>query len=185
MSFGSSMRGVNEVAQSEPPPSGEYLLRISSIQRRDTKSGNGWYYNVKIVVVEPAYKGAAVFEMFNWENPSEDAVRIGQGKFKSLMRAAGFADLKEKPELSTTHKDIGELVQVGDVVERGIPFLGRIDKKKDKSGVERMAVTSWCFAGNAKPTGPDVKAEVEYAQVEDDIPASAVKYDGPDAKIPF
>ncbi len=71
-------------------PAGTYTVKIAASDWKATKSGNGKYLQFEMVVCDGEYKDRKVYDRFNLDNPSKEAVRIARGQFASLREAVGI-----------------------------------------------------------------------------------------------
>jgi hypothetical protein len=100
----------------EPIPKGNYRVRVVSIDQRQTKAGNGEAYNVRLDVVGPSHAGRVIFDYILIKHPSEEAVRIGRGRWAQLIRACG---LSNPP---TTDPLLGQEVQAFVKIEKSAEY---------------------------------------------------------------
>ena len=73
-------------------PKGLYPVEVEKCELKDTKDGEGYYFNVQFDVIGESFKGAKFFKMFNVINKSEKAVEIGKAQLKGFMEAAEADD---------------------------------------------------------------------------------------------
>src|SRR3972149_2845643 len=73
--------------QYEPLAPGIYEAVLVDCEIRDNKAGTGIYLNCQFELCDEKYRGRRVFEMFNLENPSQQAVLIAQHKLASFCMA--------------------------------------------------------------------------------------------------
>lgn len=73
----------------QPIPGGLYQAHITNSDKREAKSGNGWYLWFEFEVREGPHKGRKLFTNFNLGNSNAEAVRIANGQFSALCRACG------------------------------------------------------------------------------------------------
>ena len=106
----------NDKAQGgfENIPAGTYQMAMDSIEVKDTKSGEGQYFNTKFKILEGEYKGRILFKIFNIVNPSAKAAEIGRGQFAGYLAESGAP---------TKFKDVNEVC--------GYPVFGIVKIKSD------------------------------------------------------
>lgn len=73
-------------------PAGVYAVTVARGGMRRTRAGTGRYLHLELVVVEGEHAGRTLVHRFNFVNPSAAAVRIANGEFAALRRAAGVAN---------------------------------------------------------------------------------------------
>jgi hypothetical protein len=126
----------NEIADEDEfdaLPAGSYPLMVCKAEMRPTKSGTGRYCNVEFAIANGSGSGRKVFDIFNLENQSEVAQRIGKSHFKSFVVAAGVPIIKDEDHLF----DLVDKIVVADlVVERGTDGKDRNKVKKYYSSVK-------------------------------------------------
>lgn len=106
MSFSFDVGATGEQARLQ---NGEYIAICESADVRQTRAGNGQYLNCKFVVADGPCKGKVVWQMFNFENPSEVAQRIGREQLSRLCKAVGF---KDGDKLTSTDMIVGKPLRV-------------------------------------------------------------------------
>jgi len=93
----------------EPIPNGRYKAVATSAQRKHTKSGKGWFWELVFTIAEGGCEGKTVTHRFNMVNPSDDAVAIGRSQMKRYLDAIGNLEPKDESELC----DIAVYITVG------------------------------------------------------------------------
>jgi len=88
-----------EDASFDPIPAGQYKVICDKIEEKKTKAGTGSYLNCSFQVIEGEYKERLVFQMFNIDNPSEKAQKIGRQQLSSFCRAINVPKPKSEQEL--------------------------------------------------------------------------------------
>ena len=83
----------------EPLPNGEYVLKATACEERETKAGTGSYLAVTFEVAEGPHSGRRVWMNFNIHNPSEKAQNIGRQQLVSWATAAGKPDAADSDQL--------------------------------------------------------------------------------------
>lgn len=73
-------------------PVGEYTMQIIKSERRDTKSGSGWYLQLEFDVLSgPCATGRKFWDRLNLKNTNEQAQSIAQRQFHAIYTALGMA----------------------------------------------------------------------------------------------
>lgn len=73
-------------------PAGEYVMQIIKSERRDTKSGSGWYLQLEFDVLSgPCAPGRKFWDRLNLKNTNEQAQSIAQRQFHAIYTALGMA----------------------------------------------------------------------------------------------
>lgn len=113
--FDSSEVDVNERAPGnyEPIPEGEYTLEALEAEDKVTKDGGGSYINAKFEVKGGEHDGRLLWHIFNVQNRSETAQRIGRQQLVSWATACG------KPEADDTDKLIGKKFRAIVEIQKG------------------------------------------------------------------
>ena len=83
----------------EPLPAGYHICHITNSDKRDAKSGSGWYLWFEFEVREGKYAGRKVFWNCNMGNNNAEAVRIANAQFSALCRAVGKMRPRDTSEL--------------------------------------------------------------------------------------
>lgn len=107
--FGDLNINWNEVEKSSfaPLPPGVYAAKVTKTDVAKTKDGTGKYLKAEFSLLGgKGIKGRKVFEMFNFVNKNEEAVRIGLGKFKTLCEVVG----KDPDQMTDSSELIGSMV---------------------------------------------------------------------------
>ncbi len=102
MGFLGQTFNVNELQDGQsfdPIPAGQYVTTIEDAEIKTTKAGTGTYLKLKMKVSEGAYQNRVLFSNITVTNPSETAVKIGEGQIKALMRAIGLSSLRDTDQL--------------------------------------------------------------------------------------
>ena len=76
----------------DPVPPGDYILKVSEAELKETKTGTGQYIKVAFTVMGPKYEGRKIFTNFNIRNASPEAERIGVSQLKALVLAGGVSE---------------------------------------------------------------------------------------------
>lgn len=111
---------LSEVKESsfECLPKGDYVVVVSDAEVRDTKDGQGQYLRVTLEVQEGEFDSRKIFTNFNIKNKNQQAVQIGLGQLKKMMRCAG----------ATSY----QLNSAQDLC--GLRVMAKVDIKKDEFG---------------------------------------------------
>lgn len=85
---------LSQVKTTETLPAGSYAALITSIDKKQTKSGTGEYYQIEFTVTTQGATGRKIWDNFNTKNENMQAVNIGLAKLKSLALATGIPETK-------------------------------------------------------------------------------------------
>ena len=85
---------LSQVKTTETLPAGSYAALITSIDKKQTKSGTGEYYQIEFTVTTQGATGRKIWDKFNTKNENMQAVNIGLAKLKSLALATGIPETK-------------------------------------------------------------------------------------------
>ena len=110
-----------EAANYDPIPKGDYTLKVSGVEIKATKAGDGQYINAEFSVLGPKFQGRKLFERFNIINGNAQAVQIGYRKLKELLTASGMTQ-----EQIARFNDTDQLL--------GLTFNARVSVREDESG---------------------------------------------------
>ena len=83
----------------EPLPAGTYSARITNVDLKDTKAGNGQYLALRFDITGPTHQGRVVFSNLNIKNPNPKAEEIAHADLGDIMRAIGLAKFKNTDQL--------------------------------------------------------------------------------------
>ena len=75
-------------------PKGTYPVIAETVDVHRTKNNDGAYISIMFTVIDGKYKNRKIFENFNFQNPNEDAVKMGLGRLRNFMEAAGAKSFK-------------------------------------------------------------------------------------------
>ena len=140
-------------------PKGWYRVMIASSEGKATKAGTGRYINMALDVVDGQYTGRKVWQIFNIQNPSEMAQKIGQSDLKRLLEALGTSQaLQREDDLHRIVRDRVLLVKLG-------------QKKDGQSGEMRNNVTDY-RPDSDEPMSEQASSQGVGGSAMDDIPFS-------------
>lgn len=98
--FSVSETEYSERGDFEPMPKGEYTLKGTDAEMKDTSAGTGKYLACEFEVLKPAqYAGRKVWQNFNIFNPNEKAEKIGREQVAGWAKACGRPNAKDSDEL--------------------------------------------------------------------------------------
>lgn len=83
----------------EVMPAGEYTLKATEADLKETKKGDGAYLAVTFEIAKGEYAGRKVWQNFNIHNPSEKAQQIGREQVAAWGRAVGKPNAQDSDEL--------------------------------------------------------------------------------------
>ena len=98
MSFGFDFGNIKEEeAFGGLLPNGEYKVFVDNAEIKKTKSGTGYYINVKLKLKgNDKYDNAVLWDIVNIKNDNETAQEIGRQRLKRMLTIAGVAEDKMK-----------------------------------------------------------------------------------------
>lgn len=85
----------DEMQSFDPLPDGEYRTRIEKCELKNTKAGDGEYFNFQLKVVGEKFAGRVLFGTVTRKNPSEKAEQIGAGQLRTIMESCGISSLSD------------------------------------------------------------------------------------------
>ena len=83
----------------EAIPAGNYRVAITESELKPTKSGNGKYLKLKLIVLDKPHINRVLFDNLNIDNPNATAVQIAKGTLSAICRAVGVLTPKDSAEL--------------------------------------------------------------------------------------
>lgn len=83
----------------EALPAGQYVAHITNSDKRNAKTGNGWYIWLEFEIREGPAAGRKVWMNLNLGNTNPEAVRIANAQFSALCRAVGKMRVADTSEL--------------------------------------------------------------------------------------
>ena len=91
------LKAFEEMGDGEysPLPKGEYRIKMTEREIKQTKAGTGKYLKAKFMVVSGPFAFRSLWHNFNIQNPSEKAQSIGLGQLSQLSKAVGFAGIPD------------------------------------------------------------------------------------------
>ena len=89
----------NEQRVYEPLPKGEYILKATEAELKETKRGDGAYLAVTFEVAKGDKVGRKIWQNFNIHNPNETAQRIGREQVSNWARACGNPNAQDSDQL--------------------------------------------------------------------------------------
>jgi hypothetical protein len=97
--FDPSEVDVNAQGSFEPMEPGDYVLKATGCEEKNTKAGGGVYIAATFEVAEGEFKGRKVWMNFNIVNKSEKAQSIGRQQLVAWATAAGKANATDTDHL--------------------------------------------------------------------------------------
>ena len=76
----------------EPIPPGEYEVKISGTEYKESRSGNGGYLRLQYKVVDGPMSGRSVFENLNLWHRGDQVRMIAQSQLKAIAKAIHHAN---------------------------------------------------------------------------------------------
>jgi len=141
----------------EPLPKGEYVLKCTDAELKDTRSG-GQMIAAAFEVVSGKYANRKVWNNFNIHNNSEKAQKIGREQVAAWARAAG------KPNASS----------FDELLER--QFTAVLDIEKGTDGyADKNRIVGYVSADSAPAPKPAPKKQASFDDLEDDLPEPKAK----------
>ena len=92
--------------QFEPLPVGWYAVTIEKSEVMETKSGNGKYLKLDMVVIGDPCAGRHIFTNITLINPNEQAEQIGMRELGAVGKACGLQTLSGSDELLNKQLDV-------------------------------------------------------------------------------
>lgn len=83
----------------DPVPAGEYPVMIVDSEMKPTKSGNGEYLQLELVIIDGPYKDRLAWDRLNLTNPNQTAVEIAQRTLSQICHAVGVMNVTDSVQL--------------------------------------------------------------------------------------
>lgn len=121
----------------KPIPAADYLVRMTSIEEKKTRKGDGLMVRATFQVVNGDYKNRLIFEQFLVEHPKEIVQKIGNERLDNYLKAVGVSGGQE---------DLGhDRTQLENYLE--LPFIASVkiqegNEYKNKDGQTVMGKDS-------------------------------------------
>jgi hypothetical protein len=162
-------------------PTGNYPVRITKSELKETKAKGGYYIEVDFTIQAGEHKGTAISDRLNIHNSNQDTVRIALQKLKTIATVGGHKNPNfvgdtsellnlglniyvEENETSFTGKDGTEVETTENTIKAFYEYseeaLSSSPKKEKASAKTVEAPAPWSppFEQNAAPTAPPVQA---------------------------
>lgn len=88
-----------EITSYDPLPAGWYAAKITEVEIKETKAGNGQYIRVKYDITGPSHQGRAVYGNLNIKNPNPKAEEIGRQQLAELITSIGLTKVRDTDQL--------------------------------------------------------------------------------------
>ena len=153
----SDFQNIQQTNTQEILPVGEYTMQIIKSEKRDTKSGSGWYLELEFDILSgPCAPGRKYWDRLNLKNVNEQAQAIAQRQFHAIYTALGM-DFPPDDSEALHFK----------------PLRVGIKHKEGKTGSLETRATY--LPSNATATATARVAAVPAAQPASSAPASSAK----------
>ncbi len=117
---------TNEKTGNEVLPAGEYEVRITDAEAKETRIGSNIFWKVEMTITDGEFEGRKVFTNFNVQHSNEMATKIARQTLAKLVRAAN-----------------GPLVLEGPDQLLGLNFIAVTTIKNDETYGERVEVKGY------------------------------------------
>lgn len=133
---GLDLSNVSE--QGTPVPDGAYNVVVEKAELADTRSG-GKMIKVQLSVIDGPHANRKIFNQFNIDNANAQAVQIGLGQLKGMMKAFG-------------HPNPNKLTSTQELV--GLKGVARVKVEEDPGYGPQARIKSYAaLAGSGPVTG--------------------------------
>ena len=116
-----------------PIPAGEYLVMVISSETKPAKSGQGFYLQMILQVLDGAYKNRLVFDRINTQNTNPITQNIGRRDLFELCHAVNVLRISNSEQL------------------HNIPFIARLVVTKSEQYGDGNEVEAYKSASGKKP----------------------------------
>lgn len=151
----------------DPIPKGEYKMKATEAEFKDTRSG-GQMIAVTFEVVGGEHNGRKIWNNFNVVNNSEKAQRIGREQVSAWAKAAGKPNATDFNEL--LERPFGALVDI----EKGTD--GYADKNRIYGFIQSSSSAPAPTAAKKAAPAPAAKSLLD---LEEDVPPPVPKTEAP------
>lgn len=132
----------------EPIPPGEYSVQMESVEEKQTASGEGVMWNLKMKIVSDKYKGRTFFLSYNVENKNNQTQEIARREIGNIARLIGVSSDDISLETIKSNKILtAQLDQrpVGDKVYYNVKkwSLGQIPAAPSQQATTTKAAPPW------------------------------------------
>lgn len=138
------LQGV--AAAGDPLAAGAYNVIVEKAEVAPTKTG-GQMIKVQLKVLDGPSTGRMIFDQFNIQNSNPQAVQIGLGQLKGMMKAFGHPN----PNMLQTTQELIGLKGTAVLKIENDPQYGEQARVK---GYKALAGTAPAAAGQAAPQAP-------------------------------
>jgi hypothetical protein len=138
----------------EPLPAGQYVAHITNSDKRNAKTGNGWYIWLEFEIREGPHAGRKVWMNLNLGNTNTEAVRIANAQLSALCRAVGKMRVADTTEL---HMLPVEIKVTKREARDGYDASNEVRGFKAAGHVAGVAASPSSPAPAAAPAGPPAK----------------------------
>jgi hypothetical protein len=76
-----------EIRDFQPIPAGWYTVKIAASEMKATKDQQGQYLELRMEILDPAFKGRVVFDRLNLKNKNQSAVDIAKQSLAAICVA--------------------------------------------------------------------------------------------------
>lgn len=139
-------------------PLDEYVAIIKNSELKITKSGNGEYLSLKLLIIDGPYKDRIIFDNLNIINDNSTAQNIAKARLSSICRAVNVMNIEDSSQLHNIPIGIkvgekmdnykGEKVNVikkylsASIGGNPVPINNHGGDKEDKKGTNSNSVES-------------------------------------------
>lgn len=82
-----------------PLPAGWYDVHAKASDLKSTKSGDGTYINLQLLVDGPSHAGRSLWAKLNITNKNQKAEEIGRAQLRTICEAAGIEEISDTDQL--------------------------------------------------------------------------------------
>lgn len=170
---------IYDSSKKEVLPAGQYNVKVTGAEIKDTKAGNGKYVQITFAVTDEAFAGVELTERYNVQNANPKATQIGLGKLSALSRSlcANAANAKEQQKIMVIQNGnfspyLGLAVKLTVDVTEGKPYIdkeGNPQPGQPQNEVKRVDPVT-AGANKAAPVAAPTKvAKTAPVVVEEEI----------------
>jgi hypothetical protein len=123
---------IYDSSKKEVLPAGQYNVKVTGAEIKDTKAGNGKYVQITFAVTNEEFAGVELTERYNVQNANPKATQIGLGKLSALSRSlcASATSAKEQQKIMIVNNGnfspwLGLPVKLTVDVSEGKPYIDK------------------------------------------------------------
>ena len=86
---GEQVQPAPKQAKAKVVPEGDYLIKLTQLQKKDTKAGNATYLDGTFEVIEGEYAGSKMYKKFYIDHPNFKCTWYSKKRAEELLKSTG------------------------------------------------------------------------------------------------